>query len=329
MPLNRITLVVQPIPNLLNFAFLAALIAFAECLLPFVDSSDFPVLCRNISLYNPHYVPHSVCSSTRSHQLLKCNPICLSQILPKIQPLKTKNQRAMKSKGYLSCRRYEAFSICCTPPQRWKDIPRGYGKSSYIQRSLEHNQRWKETAKILLQFLLPATKNPHLLQESSLPECLAQSSYWQTLLYLTYMCFLMSETKSLSIKTWKYEREILKSLLLCKENFMPDTLLSIKSVCQSMLLSVQANHKGAEDCLHFSLSFLQVNWPANPHLPKTEFLSPWLQIINSHKRGEKILCSLDQHPPLKQNIEWNLKYIYFLVLWWLTSVLTEFITTGH
>lgn len=77
MPLNRITLVVQPIPNLLNFAFLAALIAFAECLLPFVDSSDFPVLCRNISLYNPHYVPHLVCSSTRNHQLLKCNPIWL------------------------------------------------------------------------------------------------------------------------------------------------------------------------------------------------------------------------------------------------------------
>lgn len=201
MPLNRITLVVQPIPNLLNFAFLAALIAFAECLLPLLDSSNFPVLCRNISLYNPHYVPHLVCSLTRNHQLLKCNPICLSQILPKIQRLKTKNQRAMKSKGYLSCRRQEAFSMCCTPPGRLKDIPRGYGKSSCIQRSSEHNQRWKETAKRLLQFLLPATKNPHLLQESSLPECLAQSSYWQTLLYLTYMCFLMSETKSFNINT--------------------------------------------------------------------------------------------------------------------------------
>lgn len=90
MPLNRITLVVQPIPNLLNFAFLAALIAFAECLLPLLDSSNFPVFCRNISLHNPHYVPHLLCSSTRNHQLLKCNPICLSQILPKIQPLKTK-----------------------------------------------------------------------------------------------------------------------------------------------------------------------------------------------------------------------------------------------
>lgn len=177
--------------------------------------------------------------------------------------------------------------MCCTPPQRWKDIPRGYGKSSYIQRSLEHNQRWKGTAKILLQFLLPATKNPHLLQESSLPECLARSSYWQTLLYLTYMCFLMSETKSFNIKNWKYEGEVLKSRLLWEENSMLHTLPSIKSVCQSMLLSVQANHKGAEDCLYFSLSFLHAKWSVNSHPPKTEFTSPWLQIINSHKRKKK------------------------------------------
>lgn len=84
MPLNRTTLVVQPIPNLLNFAFLAALIAFAECLLPLLDSNNFPVLRRNISLHNLHYVRHLVCSSTRNHQLLKCNPIFLSQTLPKI-----------------------------------------------------------------------------------------------------------------------------------------------------------------------------------------------------------------------------------------------------
>lgn len=204
--------------------------------------------------------------------------------------------------------------MCCTPPERWKDIPRGYGKSSYIQRSLEHNQRWKETAKILLQFLLPATKNPHLLQESSLPECLAQSSYWQTLLYLTYMCFLMSETKSFNIKNWKYEGEILKSLLLCKENSMLYALLSIKSVRQRMLLSVQANHKGAEDCLHFSLFFLHAKWSVNSHLPKAEFISPWLQIINSHKKKKKYyLVQINIHLGDK-DIEWNLKYIHFLVL---------------
>lgn len=49
---------------------------------------------------------------------------------------------------------------------------------------------------------------------------------------------------------------MLKSLLLCKENSMLYIPPSIKPVHQSMLLSVQANHKGAEDRLHFSLSFL-------------------------------------------------------------------------
>lgn len=124
-------------------------------------------------------------------------------------------------------------------------------------------------------------------KKSSLPECLAQSSYWQTLLYLTYMCFFNAWNKKLQYKNWKYEEEILKSLLLHKENSMPYTLLSIKSVSQSMLLSVQANHKGADDCLHFFLSFLHAKWPANSHLPKAEFTSPWLQIINSHKRKKK------------------------------------------
>lgn len=133
MPLNRITLVVQPIPNLLNFAFLAALIAFAECLLPLLNSSDFPVLCRNISLYNPHYVPHLVCSSTRNHQLLKCNPICSSQILPKIQQPKTKNQRATKSKGY-SAVEDRRLSACALLQHRDEKIFRGVMESAPIFR---------------------------------------------------------------------------------------------------------------------------------------------------------------------------------------------------
>lgn len=189
--------------------------------------------------------------------------------------------------------------MCCTPPQRWKDIPRGYGKSSYIQRSLEHNQRWKETAKILLQFLLPATKNPHLLQESSLPECLAQSSYWQTLLYLTYMCFWLSETKSFNIKTWKYEGEILKSLLLCKK---PSMLYFFQSNLYVRACYYQFRQTTRElKTLHFSFSCLHAKLYVSSHLPKAEFISPWLQIINSHKsRGEKILSSSDQHPPLRQ-----------------------------
>lgn len=131
MPLNRITLVVQPIPKLLNFAFLAALIAFAECLPPSLESSNFPVLRRNSSSYNLHYIRHLVCSSTRNHQLLKWNPICLSQTLPKNPAAEDKNQRVMKSKGYHSCRRQEVFCMHCAQ-QRWKDIPDSHRKSSYI-----------------------------------------------------------------------------------------------------------------------------------------------------------------------------------------------------
>lgn len=177
--------------------------------------------------------------------------------------------------------------MCCTPRQRWKDIPRGYGKSSYVQRSSEHNQRWKETAKILLQFLLPATKNPHLLQEKQSPRMLSTEFVLANTSLLDLYVLFNAWNKKLQYKNWKYEEEILKSLLLHKENSMPYTLLSIKSVSQSMLLSVQANHKGADDCLHFFLSFLHAKWPANSHLPKAEFTSPWLQIINSHKRKKK------------------------------------------
>lgn len=145
-------------------------------------------------------------------------------------------------------------------------------RAPVFQKSLEHNQRWKETAKILLQFLLPATKNPHLLQESTLPECLAQSSYWQTFLCLTYMCFLVFKTKNFKIKTSKYEGEILKSLLLwikltCYINLLQSNLYVI-----SILLSVQANHKGAEGCLYFFLSSSHAKWSVNSHLPETDFI---------------------------------------------------------
>lgn len=108
MPLNRITLVVQPIPNLLDFAFLAALIAFAECLLPLLDSS---VLCRNISLYNPHYVPHLVCSSTRNHQLLKCNPICLSPKTAKNPAAEDKKSEGDEKQRILQLQKIGGFQL--------------------------------------------------------------------------------------------------------------------------------------------------------------------------------------------------------------------------
>lgn len=177
MPLKRTTLVVQPIPNLSNFAFLAALIAFAGCLPPLLGSNDFPVLHRNFSLYSLHYVRHLVCSSTRNHQLLKCNPICLSQTLPKIQPQKTKIRGRWKARD-TSAVEDKRLSACAVLHKRDEKVfQRVWETAPVFQRSSEHNRRWKETAKILLQFLLPATKNPHLLQESTLPECLARSSY--------------------------------------------------------------------------------------------------------------------------------------------------------
>lgn len=116
-----------------------------------------------------------------------------------------------------------------------------------FQRSLEHNERWKETAKILLQFLLPATKNPHLLQESTLPECLAQSSYWQTFLCLTYMCFLVFKTKS-SV----YEEKILNSLLLQKKISMLYKPTSMNSVCYQHAIISSGKPQGS---LRLSLLF--------------------------------------------------------------------------
>lgn len=240
MPLNRTTLVVQPIPNLLNFAFLAALFAYAECLLALLDLNNFPVLHRNISLCCLHYVRHLVCSSTRNHQLLKCNPICLSQTLPKIQAQKTKIRGWWKAKdtSTVEDRRLSACAILRNRDE--KIFHRVRERALVFQRSSEHNQRWKETAKILLQFLLPATKNPHLLQESTLPECLAQSSYWQTFLCLTYMCFWVFKTKkTFKIKNSGHKGKILKPLLLWKK---PDVLCkptSIKSVLSACYYQVR------------------------------------------------------------------------------------------
>lgn len=271
MPLNRTTLVVQPIPNLLNFAFLAALIAFAECLLPLLDSNNFPVLHRNISLYRLHYVRHLVCCSTRNHQLLKCNPICLRQTLPKIQLQKTKIRGWWKAKD-TSAVEDRRLSACAILRHRDEKVfQRVRERAPIFQRSLEHNQRWKETAKILLQFLLPATKNPHLLQESTLPECLAQSSYWQTFLCLTYMCFLVFKTKNFKIKAQNVRGKFLNCCCYGKNPMRYVNLLQSNLYVISMLLSVQANHKGAEGCLYFFLSSSHTKWSVNSHLPETDF----------------------------------------------------------
>lgn len=118
-------------------------------------------------------------------------------------------------------------------------------RAPIFQGSLEHNQRWKETAKMLLQFLLPATKNPHLLQESTLPECSAQSSCRQTFFCLTYMCFLMFKTKNLEKKKRKYAGKILKSLLLeGKKSSVLYKPTSMKSTCYQHAITSSGKPQG-------------------------------------------------------------------------------------
>lgn len=217
MPLNRITLVVQPIPNLLNFAFLAALIAFAECLLPLLDLSNFPVLCRNISLYNPHYVPHLLCSSTRNHQLLKCNPICLSQILQKSSRWRQKIRARWKAKD-TSAVEDRRLSACAVLHDRDEKVFQGGMERAPIFRDPQNIIKdERKLQRYCCSFCCQPQRILICCKKSSLPECLAQSSYWQTLLYLTYMCFLMFETKSFSIKTENMRRKCLNHCCYTKK----------------------------------------------------------------------------------------------------------------
>lgn len=84
-------------------------------------------------------------------------------------------------------------------------------------------------------------------KKSTLPECLARSSYWQTFLCLTYMCFLVFKTKS-SI----YEEKILNSLQLQKKVSMLYKPTSIRSVCYQHAIISSGKPQGS---LRLSLLF--------------------------------------------------------------------------